>query len=522
MNTNTPAPPKTHPRILTAIARANLCLMLAFAFLGFLAPGVLVIRNLADRSLREPGVPDLAWRTHRKISPGFARWANERVASGAGARYSRKEDVPATEWPVFACVFYLTATDNLQMEWTKTRRPDDSGAPAVYARKAIDAAAGLITDPVHHTWVREYWGTNFWHQQDLFFRSLVIAGLTRYESLTGDRKHHDLLVSQVTELADELDKSRTGLLEDYPGECYPLDVLAGIAWIRESDRVTGLDHSAFVQRAVRAFDGKLLDERGLVPFFIYLDSLQQEQPARGTGNSWVSTFAPHLWPDRAKAWYDLYEQHFWQRRLLAAGFREFPRTMTDKDWGFDVDSGPIVGGFSPAANAFGVAAARVNGRFDHAWPLSAQMIAASWPTLRGRLAGARFLSLGDHAPYLGEAAILYFLTEQPAPGVAVRTGGSLPGFVYVGIGIYFLLGLLFFLAAMSNWRRWKRNAATGTVPAPRVQSAAWMALMTLAVGAVCLGPVALGMIAFFLAQVLPRSNPAPGQNEVVSARADAK
>jgi hypothetical protein len=70
-----------------------------------------------------------------------------------------------------------------------------------------------------------------------------------------------------------------------------------------------------------------------------------------------------------------------------------------------------------------------------------------------------------------------------------------------------------FLAATSNWRRWKRNAATGTVPAPRVQPTAWMALMILAVVAVCLGPVALGMMAFFLAQVLPRSNPAPGQAE---------
>lgn len=496
-------------RVLGAIARVNLCLMLAFALSAFLIPGVLLVRNLADRSLREPGVPAIAWRTHKSISPGFARWADDRVVSRAGARYGRKEDVPATEWPVFACVFYLMATDNLQREWAATHRADDPGAPAVYARKAVDAAVGLITDPAHHTWVKEYWGTNFWHHQDLFFRSLVIAGITRYESLTGNRKHHELLVNQVTELADELDRSRLGLLEDYPQECYPLDVLAAIAWIRESDRVTGLDHSAFAERAIRAFEGKLLDELGLVPFFIYLDSLQQEQPSRGTGNSWVSAFAPHLWPDRAKAWYDLYEQHFWQQRLLAAGFREFPRGMTERDWGFDVDAGPIVGGFSPAANAFGVAAARVNGRFDHAWPLSAQMLTAAWPTLGGRLAGARFLSLGGHAPFLGEAAILYFLTEQPAPGVQVKTGGSLPGFVYVGVAVYFLLGLLFAGAGASGWRRWKRIAAAGTVPAPRVQLATWTVLMTFAVGAACLGFVAPGMIAFLLAQVLPRSNPAP-------------
>lgn len=495
---------KQEHRALTAIARINLGFMLLFAFYAFLLPVGLLVWHLSDPALRGPGVPRLAWQLHRSMSPSFEQWAGNRVASGAGAKVRCKEDVPSTEWPVFSCVFYLTATENLQREWVKTQPADAPGAPAVYARGAIDAAAALITDPAHHTWVGMYWGTNFWHRNNLFFRSLIIAGLTRYEALTGDRRHHPLLLEQVQELSSELDRSAHGLLEDYPGECYPIDVLAAVAWIRDSDRITGLDHTTFVERAQRGFSGKLLDERGLPPFFIYLDSLEQEQPSRGTGNAWVGAFAPRLWPETAKRWYDLSEQHFWQERLLAAGFREFPKGMPGKEWGFDVDSGPIIGGFSPAANAFAVAAARANGRFDHAWPLAAQMLTASWPLPGGRLLGARLLSHPEHAPLLGEAAIASFLTEQPAPGVTVKTGGTLPGFVYVGTGLYALVGLLFAAAAIASWRRW-RNATPDSIRAPRTQLVLWGLLVAGAVIAALCGSISSALVAALLAQWVPRT-----------------
>jgi hypothetical protein len=495
----------TPRRTLAAIALVNLVFMLAVAAYGFLVPAGLLTRHLADPALGEPGVPRLAWQMHRRMSSAFEQWARDRVASGAGAKVVCKEDVPSTEWPVFSCVFYLLATENLQHEWARTHPADAPDAPAVYARGAIEAAASLVTDPAHHTWVRMYWGTNFWHKDDLFFRSLVIAALTRYEALTGDRRHHTLLTAQAAELSAELDRSEHGLLEDYPGECYPIDVVAAVAWLRDSDRVTGLDHTAFVERARRGFDGRLLDARGLVPFFVDLQTLQQEQPARGTGNSWVGAFAPHLWPETARRWYDLSERHFWQERLLAAGFREFPRGMPDKEWGFDIDSGPILAGFSPAANAFAVAAARANGRFDHAWPLSAQMLVASWPRPGGRLRGARLLSSPQHAPLLGEAAIAYFLTVQPASGVALKTGGELPGFVYVGVTLYSLTGLLFAFAAFASWRRW-RKADSRRLPAPRTQAAVWLLLVAGAILAFGMGATPVALIAILLAQCIPRAS----------------
>ena len=74
--------------------------------------------------------------------------------------------------------------------------------------------------------------------------------------------------------------------------------------------------------------------------------------------------APELWPQKAEHWYRLYEEHFWQHRWTAVGFREFPHGMKGKNWYADVDAGPVLAGHGISASAFGVGAAAVNGRFD--------------------------------------------------------------------------------------------------------------------------------------------------------------
>jgi len=41
----------------------------------------------------------------------------------------------------------------------------------------------------------------------------------------------------------------------------------------------------------------------------------------------------------------------------------------------DVDAGPVIDGYGISASAFGIGAARKNGRFDRAFPLTAEMVA---------------------------------------------------------------------------------------------------------------------------------------------------
>src|SRR5262249_49813699 len=153
----------------------------------------------------------------------------------------------------------------------------------------------LILDPVHHTWVRTHWGDGYLHRENVFFRSLLISGMTSYERLTHDGTVLVPLRDQVETLTRDLDGSQRGVLNDYPGECYPIDVLAAIGFIERADAVLGADHRAFVARAVRGFEGRMADSLGLFPFRMNVETGEHEQPSRGIGNSWSMLFTPDLW-----------------------------------------------------------------------------------------------------------------------------------------------------------------------------------------------------------------------------------
>ena len=293
----------------------------------FFLPGLSVVRDLRDPALGGPGVPARAFELHRALTPRFERWARQRIESGRAAA-APLHDVPTTEWPIFTAVFYLMATERLELEAATARSERDDTArtgiaPMRYSASAVAAARDLLLDPVHHTWVRTHWGDDYLHRENFFFRSLLIAGLTSHEALTRDGSSLPMLRDQVETLSSALDRSELGLIDDYPGECYPIDVVAGIGFIRRADAVLGTDHSRFVARSLRAFEGPMADELGLVRFRVDLPSGAEVQPARGIGMSWALLFAPDLWPERARDWYARYEASFWQERGWAAGFREF-------------------------------------------------------------------------------------------------------------------------------------------------------------------------------------------------------
>jgi len=174
-------------------------------------------------------------------------------------------DIAGTEWPLFGSVFYLLATEALQKDW----EAHPAGvAPKVYAREAIDVAAALVTDPGQAGWVKKHYGAKYLHEQDCFYRMLLICAATSHARLTGSSEHLALLRDQVETLSAEIDRSSAGLLEDYPDECYPGDVVSAIAAIKRADAVLGRDHSVFCSRALRAFSGERL-ARGtqLPPYF---------------------------------------------------------------------------------------------------------------------------------------------------------------------------------------------------------------------------------------------------------------
>ena len=461
----------------------NATIAVALSLYLFLVPAAILVRDLRDPGLRGGQIPHCAFRWHKSLSPKYERWARQRVASGR-AGHLTTGNIAGTEWPLFGSVFYLWATEALQ-EAVQENPSFCRTPPSRYARGAIEAAAALVADPNHADWVKQYWGPGYLEKENLFYRMLLISALTSYQKLSDDAKYEELLRRQVESLAKELEESPYGLLDDYPGQCYPIDIVPAIAAIRRADAVLRTDHSAFVARAIRGFQEERLDRHtGLPAYLVDSKTGRAQDSARGVGLSFMLTWAPQLWPRTARDWYAEYERQFWQQGTWLAGFREYPR---DVDVGWlalnDVDAGPVVGGYGVAASAFGIGAARVMGRTDQAYKLAAEGLVASWPLPDGTLLVPRILSNLSDAPYLGEAATLFALTRrslEPAQGDARARP---PVAVYVGLAILLALGVYEIVASLRKLRRWRRADPRWYVPSPQVQVTVWLVLLAAAAAA---------------------------------------
>jgi len=485
--------------MMRKIIRFNSVVMMSLAVCFCIYPAIRAVLDIRDPALKSPGMPRITWRLFHNLTPRYANWAKERVAQG-NAETMSTQDISGTEWPLFGSVFYLWATENLQHAWESG---DHTGIePRVYARNAIIAASELVIDPKHASWVKQHWGTNYLHHENVFYRMLVIGALTSRAKLLHDGAHLDLLRDQVESFSQELDASKTGLLDDYPGQCYPGDVMAALMCITRADTVLGTDHSKFIERALRGFVGKNETRFHLPPYSANADTGVPSSDARGCGNSYMCLTAPELWPAQAKIWFTLYDGSFWQKRAITVGFREFAKDYPNSEWTMDVDAGPVIAGHGVAANAFGIAAARKNGRFDRAYPLSAEMLATLVELPNGALAIPRLLSnLGD-APLLGEAAILWQLSIQPEKGFPVKTGGSIPAYTYIVIGGILLFGLWLLVQAIENFRATRRSS-DDVIPAAAFQIILWLIFMTICIAAFGMHHEIIALVALVIEAMLP-------------------
>jgi hypothetical protein len=466
----------------------------------FIYPAVRAAMDISDPALRQPGTPKACWRLFKNLTPRYAKWARERIAQGRAEGLSTT-DISGTEWPLFGSVFFLWGIENLQSSW-ETGDHWIGLEPKVYARDAITAASELVIDPKHASWVKKHWGNDYLHRENVFYRMLVIAALTSREKLLHDGAHMDMLRDQVETFATELDASKTGLLDDYPGECYPGDVMAALMCINRADAVLGTDHSKFINRALRAFTGTHATRFQLPPYSASSANGLPTSEARGCANSYMCLTSPELWPAAAKEWCAIYDRLFWQQRITAVGYREYPKGVPHSDWTMDVDAGPVIAGHGVAASAFGIGAARKNGRFDRAYPLTAELLATVGELPNGILAMPRLLSNLSDAPMLGEAAILWQLSIQPERGFPLKTGGSVPAYVYIVLGSVFLFGFWRLLAAIFNFREARRGPQP-EVWTPNLQLGAWTLLVIGAAASFCFGhdPIAAAML--IIAVMLP-------------------
>ena len=169
-------------------------------------------------------------------------------------------------------------------------------------------------------------------------------------------------------------------LDSYNGMVWPADNVTALLSIMLHDRLYGTDHGRAYQEWKRWTLDHLHPETGLMGGRLDSNTRALIEPARGSGNSWITTLLAEIDPEFAKDLYSRYRKHFAIERLDFLMFREWPEGVAR---GEDIDSGPIIWGAGVTATGVGLAAARANGDAEMASHIHALSELIGWPTTSG-------------------------------------------------------------------------------------------------------------------------------------------
>jgi hypothetical protein len=491
-------------RITRLCTGAVSAVAVSLAVLFCVYPAVIVGVLLTDSKLKREGQSRLVPVWFKSLAVRYESWADGYLKSGY-ARTVSEVDVAGTEWPMFGTVYFLVTADELQ-------RQGKIDARAGQVRRAVDRAVAIVVSPDTASWVKAKWGDAYLTRENVFYRMLLILGLSSYERITGDTRHRALMSAQRKGLAEELERARYHVLDDYPGECWPNDVLWSVAAIQRAARLEGQSHDALARGLMNALDGPL-KVAGLPAFKVDKLTARVWETPRGCGNSGILSFAAELDAEIASRWYREHVAQFWKQTLWLAGFTELPRGS--KETYSDVDSGPVAFEFGSVASAFGIGAAKSVGRMDHAATLTLEAVACSWPTPFGFLLPSAMGKVAMDGGCLAETALLFSMTRPCCVPETVPFAGPAPLLVWLMLAAYAGSGAVFLGVELRAWRRFfagrekavvvrgDKEHERGTYLAPWGAALTWVsALTTILVGALTLAPIpGLGWPRLFLLSI---------------------
>jgi hypothetical protein len=206
---------------------------------------------------------------------------------------------------------------------------------------------------------------------------------------------------------------KTGkLIETYPNEIYPVDNAALIGALALHDKVTGQDHQAAIQAGVKALKRAVDPKTGLLIQAMRANGKALDTP-RGSGTFLASWFLVRADPALARALFDAGRRELEGSVMGLYAMREHPAEYADRDG--DIDSGPLLMGYSVSATGFAMGAAaglgeeeiveRILTTVRFGGPLAVNMV----PGLKAPEGGG---ATGSH---LGDAILLAMVTTPGRP-----------------------------------------------------------------------------------------------------------
>lgn len=266
--------------------------------------------------------------------------------------------------------------------------------------------------------------------------------------------------SDCAALAQAFDQSATPFLTAYPGQAWPVDSVIAVAALRLHDKLFPAQHTATIERWLAAAQARVDPATGLLPHRVNPLNGEPLEGARGSSQSVIARFLLEIDPVWGRSQYDLFRQHLIRPFLGAPGVLEYPAGVTGRG---DVDSGPLIAGFSASATVVGLGAAQVHGDREVGDALIRAAEAVGLPL---RWDGAKRYAFG--ALPVGDAFLVW--AKNARPWVADWQAAELPAVIHPwwrlpfnGIALLLILGLW---SPCAIGRLWRGNSKfTGGSPA---------------------------------------------------------
>ena len=204
--------------------------VIVLSLLLLIYPAVTICLVVTDSQLNHTGECFLVPMWFNSAAGRFSSWANTYLETNYAGSLDH-DDIPGTDGP---CRRGVLPGHGRRPSLTRQNRRDSGNG-----REAVEKAAQIVASPVTATWVRTKWGSGYLEKENVFYRMLLVLGLSSYERITGRTQYHALMSRQRVTLAEELGKAKLHLRDDYPNECYPADMLWAVAAIQRAGRLDG-------------------------------------------------------------------------------------------------------------------------------------------------------------------------------------------------------------------------------------------------------------------------------------------
>jgi hypothetical protein len=341
-------PPQTKPkprlRVLRVLRRCGLTLVCVYLGAALFAPW------LCRLGARRHYEGDLA--AQAALARGVSRWVEGQVDQASFATGSARFD---GEWMF---VTYMMA--GLGFGQTALEHPELRERH----RPLTEICIERLLQPEARTFDARAWGEDPLDSLDganghMGYLGYLNLLLSHHRVLDPGHPQAALNDRITATLARRLEASEHLLLETYPGEVYPVDNMTGLASIALHARATGAPRPPLLDRWVAKVRSTYLDPKtGLLIQAVDSRTGAARDAPRGSGSAFAVYLLSFIDPKLSRDLHDAIRSHLADTFLGFGVVREYPATVEAGPG--DVDSGPVILGYSVSATGFALAGARIH------------------------------------------------------------------------------------------------------------------------------------------------------------------